>query len=86
MAEEFTPTAAEIKEEKEAGADDPALVKLDADVPEVEDEDDDDLSSEDDLIDEAELEAEDYDPANDGDDTVLQEVAVETIEEGAADG
>jgi hypothetical protein len=79
-------------EDEASGADDPELVELDELEPEVDEDDEDmaaelgeDVSDEDDAIDEGELPAEDYDPANDGDDSVLQEVTEEKIEE-AADG
>lgn len=74
MAED-EPTEAEIKEE-EAGADDPELQELDqAEPEEVEEEgEDDDLSNAKDLIDEEKLVAEKHDPADDGDDSILQEL------------
>jgi hypothetical protein len=55
---------------------DPELEELDKQEPEVGDEDED-VSSENDGVDEPE--AEDYDPANDGDDSILAEVAKEEL-------
>lgn len=55
---------------------DPELQELDENEPEVGDEDED-VSSKKDDIDE-ELQPEEYNPANDGDDSILKEV----VEEG----
>jgi hypothetical protein len=79
VAESEEPTQAEIEDE-ESGADDPELQELDKLEPEDVEPDDDpeDASNEEDEIEDEELlPEENYDPANDGDDSILAEVVKE---------
>jgi hypothetical protein len=75
-------TEADIQDE-ESGADDPELKDLDQVTPEVDDTDEDVSSEVDESTDDT-AEDENYDPANDGDDAILAEVAKEEIPGGSS--